>query len=242
MRLFSVKRLRELQELDWEISAHEKSLAEVRAKLEDDSAVVSARTRLEELESRLAQPVNARRRAESSVQDGATKLETVEKRLYAGTVTNPRELSAYEEERINLQRRQDSEEETLLTLMVEIEDLQSARDEADRQLERLESERAAEVAELLEAERRLVGELSGVREVRNEVSSEIPDSALSVYELLRQSRDGYAVAKVERAMCQGCRLALPTMEAAAREDLPRDRPVQQLSPDPLHRVNMLCGL
>ena len=33
-----------------------------------------------------------------------------------------------------------------------------------------------------------------------------------MYESLLKTRDGSAVAKVERGMCQGCRLTLPTLE------------------------------
>ena len=49
--MVSIKQLYDLQELDWELSASEKSLAEVRARLADDSALVSTKKRLERLES-----------------------------------------------------------------------------------------------------------------------------------------------------------------------------------------------
>ena len=210
--MISIKRLHDLQELDWEVSAREKSLAEVRARLADDSAIVEAKKRIEQLEPRLAQPVAARRELGLTVQQLEEKLNTIEKRLYGGEITNPRELSAYEAERTILQRHRSAEEERLLELMVEIEDIQSDRDEAQQHLGRLEAEREVERAELLEAEKRLVGELDRLGQARSEMTPQVPGSALSVYESLRKSRNGYAVAKVERGMCQGCRIGLPTRE------------------------------
>ena len=210
--MFSIKQLYDLQELDQEVFANEKSLAEVRARLADDSAVVSAKERLDQLTSELAQRAAARREVEFSVQQLGEKLQTVETRLYGGAITNPRELSAYEAERNILQRRRSPEEDRLLELLVEIEDFQSARGEAQHHLEQLVADRKVEHTDLLETEKSLVGELDKQSQSRNEITQEIPPSALSVYESLRKTRNGHAVAKVERGMCQGCRIALPTME------------------------------
>ena len=209
--MFSIKRLYELQELDWNVSAHEKSLAEVRATLADDSALLSARERIERAEAQLEIQSSARQRVESALQRLNDRLQVAEKRLYGGAVTNPRELAAAEEERNAILGQRTTEEDRLLELMVEIEDLQSARDEAQEQLSRLEVQRATEHPKLLKEEERLVGELGTLRQTRDRLTPEIPPSVLSVYESLRKSRNGQAMAKVERGMCQGCRLALPEM-------------------------------
>ena len=210
--MFSIKRLYELQTLDWEVASHEKSLAEVRARLADDSEMVSARNLLEGLESELTERVPSRRRAEVAVQQIEGKLRSVEDRLYGGSVTNPREFSASEDERNLLQIQRGDEENRLLELMVEIEEFQSSLNEARQHLSQLEAERKLEHAELLKTEERLTGQLDQLRLARDKMIPGIPESTLSVYESLLKSGNGHAVAKVERGMCQGCRLALPTME------------------------------
>jgi predicted nucleic acid-binding Zn-ribbon protein len=210
--MFSLKRLYDLQELDWQIAARDKSLVDVRARLADESVLASATARLKGLEAQLAQQSSARQEVEFAAQQLATRLQTVEQRLYGGSVTNPRELTAYGEEKEYLLRQRRVEEDKLLELMVETEELQSARDEARRQVSRLEGERKAEVAELLKAQDRLTAELTGLHETRKDMTAEVPPGVLSLYESLRKSRNGHAVAKVERGLCQGCRLALPTME------------------------------
>ena len=210
--MLPAKRLYDLQELDWEISAGEESLAKVRARLVDDSALVSARGRLETLVSELEPTTAARREVELATQELEEKLQTVENKLYGGSVTNPRELSAYEEERNIFEKQRDDAQNRLLELMVEIEELQSGRDEARRHLEELEAEREVETVDLQAEDKRLVAGLEVLRRSRNEIAPQIPDSVLAVYQSLRERRSGHAVARVERGMCQGCRIALPTVE------------------------------
>ena len=210
--MFPIKRLHDLQELDWKIGERGKSLADVRARLADESALVSARNLLQSLESKLDELTPHRRQSEHAVEQLDNRIQTAEQRLYGGTVTNPRELTAYEQERTVLLRQRSVEEEKLLGVMMEAEELQSARDGARQELVKFEADRTVEKADLLQTEQDLIGELDELRRAREETTPQIPASGLSVYESLRKTRDGYAVARVVRSLCQGCRLALPTRE------------------------------
>ena len=211
--MVSIKRLYDLQELDWDIAAREKTLAEVILRLGDDPELTSAREQHERLESRLAERAPVRRQAEGDVQQLDDKLKAVEERLYGGVITNQRQLSAYEEERSYLGEQRSSEEEKLLELMVEVDELQAANNLADEFLKDLEDRRGDEYPKLLSDKERLLGELQELSRAREEMTGNLSPSALSVYESLRKSRDGHAVAKVERGMCRGCRIALPMTEA-----------------------------
>ena len=208
----SNKRLYDLQELDWELSADEASLEEVRARLEDESEINAARARLQKLTAELDKRAPLRRALESSLARLEERLQAAEQRLYGGAVTNPRELSASEEERRLLQEQRGAEEDSMLDVMVEIEELQSSRDATQELLGRLETDREAEYADLLQRQDALVVRIDELRRGRQRITPEIPVAMLSVYESLIKTRGGHAVAKVERGLCQGCRLALPTME------------------------------
>ena len=208
----SNKRLYDLQELDWELSADEASLEEVRARLEDESEINAARARLQKLTAELDKRAPLRRALESSLARLEERLQAAEQRLYGGAVTNPRELSASEEERRLLQEQRGSEEDSMLDVMVEIEELQSSRDATQELLGRLETDREAEYADLLRRQDALVVRIDELQQGRQRITPEIPVAMLSVYESLIKTRGGHAVAKVERGLCQGCRLALPTME------------------------------
>ena len=208
----SNKRLYDLQELDWELSADEASLEEVRARLEDESEINAARARLQKLTAELDKRAPLRRALESSLARLEERLQVAERRLYGGAVTNPRELSASEEERRLLQEQRGAEEDSMLDVMVEIEELQSSRDATQELLGRLETDREAEYADLLQRQDALVVRIDELRQGRQRITPEIPAAMLSIYESLLKTRGGHAVAKVERGLCQGCRLALPTME------------------------------
>ena len=208
----SNKRLYDLQELDWELSADEASLEEVRARLEDESEINAARARLQKLTAELDKRAPLRRALESSLARLEERLQVAEQRLYGGAVTNPRELSASEEERRLLQEQRGAEEDRMLDVMVEIEELQSSRDATQELLGRLETDREAEYADLLQRQDALVVRIDELRRGRQRITPEIPVAMLSIYESLLKTRGGHAVAKVERGLCQGCRLALPTME------------------------------
>ena len=87
MPTLSIKRLFDLQELDLQAASYEKSLAEVRATLSDDSAAVAAQGLKEKAESQLSDETAARRQIESAVQRLNERLQTAERRLYGGSVT-----------------------------------------------------------------------------------------------------------------------------------------------------------
>ena len=216
------KQLYDLQELDWKIADVDKRLAEVRARLEDDSELTATRLRLEELAARFEALTSDRRAAERGIAEHQENLQRVEARLYGGAVTNPKALSAAEEEREFIVSRLRVEEDGLLELMVESEDAESSRDAAQSALDRLEAERPAEKEELLNSEKQLMGELDAMGRSRGLITPALPRELLSRYDSLRKTKNGHAVAKVVRGMCQGCRLTVTTMElqrARSSEDI-----------------------
>ena len=208
--MVDIKALYELQLVDTEISGLNFDLADVRARLSDDSEVTKAGERLRRLEAQFEEVSGKRRGAQTSVDVLTEKLKGVDKTLYGGTITNARELGAYEIERDAVQRQHSGEEDKLLELMVQDEDLQGNRDKARTLLERLESERADNVKDWTVEEGRLLSKLEIQSGIRGGMTLGIPPAALSTYEMLLKARDGYAVALVERGACQGCRISLPT--------------------------------
>ena len=210
--MYALKQLYELQELDLKHVTLETSLADVSAKLADDSALSSTREVVARTDADLEEVSSRRRASERTITQLQEALEKIESRLYSGAITNPRELSAAEEEREFIVRQQREEEDKLLDLMVEAEDLQSALAESREKLARLEADTPAEKARLLEEKERLTNGLATLGKARDEAIPQMEARSLSIYESLRKSKNGYAVAKVERGMCQGCRLTLSTME------------------------------
>ena len=210
--MFAIRRLYDLQQLDLESDSVERSLDDVRRRLADESALVASRRRIQEMEGRLAGLEEVRRSQERKVEETRQGLERIESRLYGGVITNPRELEAADLERSHLQDQQTEQEDSLLTTMVEIEETQSRLEASSEKLARAESARETE-RPALEAEESLLSQrLEELRRDRTESLPQFGANLLAVYERLRGDRNGYAVAMVERGMCQGCRIALPSAE------------------------------
>ena len=210
--MVAVKQLHDLQELDSEVAAAGESLAQVRTRLADDSALLSSKEQLSQLGARHEDLGSRHRAAERGISELQDKLSRVEGRLYGGAIRNPREMSAAEEERGFIQAQQREEEDALLELMVEMEDVESGLGTAQEVLAKLEAERPVEIAELTEREAQLTGELAGLAKTRGMITPHIMADLLSLYESLRESKGGQALARIERGTCRGCRLALSTAQ------------------------------
>ncbi len=209
----SISDLYDLQLLDWEIQKREEELADIRAKLSDDSRRIAAKRQVDALEDKMAKLARPRRQAENNIEDMERRIAEIDARLYDGSVTNPRELEAYQEERANLEGNRSEEEDKLLELMIESDDAQTLLDRAKAVFERINEERVREVESLRSRGGALSSELPDFRERRTTMASEHSPAALATYDSVRRLRGGQGAALVDRrGLCQGCRLVIPTTE------------------------------
>lgn len=207
-----IKQLYELQETDLDIAAHEAEIAAVELDLADESDITTTRGELQEIADELEKLAATRREYERTIEGVTEQVQKIEKRLYSGSVTNPKELTAADEERAFTQARRGEYEERLLEVLVEIEDREDTQSRAGGKLEQLEAERPSLVAQLTDQKNRLSEELADLRGRRDDLIPRLPAQAIALYDSLRKSKDGHAVARVERGMCQGCRLTLSSGE------------------------------
>ena len=208
----SVSHLLDLQDVDIHVLKAEKSLAETTAKLADDSELATARERVAQLQAKVDELDSSRRSTERTVEELEQKLKAVDSRLYGGTVTNPKELAAAQDERAFTVTRQSEEDDKLLEAMVASDEAEAGLTQATENLDKIESSRPGEQTELREREQRLTEELADLAERRQEYVPLISARLMATYNALRRSKGGVAVARVERKMCQGCRITLPTAE------------------------------
>ena len=207
-----IEALYELQETDLGIEERSAELEEVGARLADESEIENARRRLEVLEVKLGQLGTSRRGIDLAVQDFELRLKKLDDRLYGGAITNPKEMEAAQEERNFMVEKRSEHEEQLLNVMVEIEDAEAARTGAADNLEQLIASRPTEVADLTRRQERLTAELTDLNVRREELVPGQGAQVIVLYDSLRKTRGGRALAKVEQGMCQGCRLTLSTGE------------------------------
>jgi predicted nucleic acid-binding Zn-ribbon protein len=198
-----------LQETDLEIDGRRAALVEIEGLIGDTEELQSARVEVESSQE-VAQEVRKKvRAAERQVEDMTTKIEPIEKKLYGGSIRNPKELSDLQEDVRSLQARKRQLEDQLLEAMSELEDAEGTLTAARDALSALDASWQAEQARLSQEQATLTAELAALEERRREQAQLIDRASLALYDALRAAHQGRAVAKVERGMCQGCRISLP---------------------------------
>ncbi|MCE2458877.1 MAG: hypothetical protein J4G14_13870 [Dehalococcoidia bacterium] len=209
----SVRELYDLQLLDWEIQQREEELSEVQGRIADDSTRIQAHRRLSAIEAKLGELGPAIRQSERAVQEIEGRISNLDNRMYDGSVTNPREFEALQEERANQVRNRGGEEDRLLEFMVEIEEAEELRDRAKTAFEQIDAERSRELGTLETRREELTSEMPELHAKRQEISAEYAPNIMAVYETVRRTRGGQGAALVDqRGMCQGCRLTIPNAE------------------------------
>ena len=97
--MLDIKKLYDLQEIDLQISVLEKELVTLANNLKDKSKIELVENKLKNLEIRISNIASQQRASERALSDIEDKLENINSRLYGGTVSNPQQLAATEEER-----------------------------------------------------------------------------------------------------------------------------------------------
>ncbi len=147
---------------------------------------------------------------ELEVQGLRDKAKAVERKLYGGEVRNPKELQGLQDDLAALMRQVSRKEDQLLQMMLEGDEEEKALKEAQARFQALLEQWQGEQQALTAEKEGLERELERLQKVRARQAEEVEASLLSLYEGLRARRQGRAVAKVERGLCGGCHIALPT--------------------------------
>lgn len=153
-----------------------------------------------------------------------SKTAREEQRMMSGQVTNPKELSALQEEVAGFKRRRSGIEDELLEVMVQREGSEATVDKLTKEKEQA----AAEKEELTAAVGRLSGdidaELSEHEAKRQEVAATLPEDLLALYEKIRTTKHGVGAASLTAGTCSGCHTKLPAIEA---ERIRKERGLQR---------------
>jgi len=206
------KQLYELQEVDLEIDAKRERLTQVMGRLGESEVLDEAHLSLARDEEKLVELQRIQREVEREVEDLQAKAAVATDKLYGGTVKNPKELSSLQEQLSNFRRKIGEGDDKTLDIMSEVEAAQKNVSVKRSEVAKIEEGWQAEQASLSQEQTELSAALSTLEQKRKELASKLDTVSLELYEDIRQKRQGRAVAKLERGMCQGCRIALPMSE------------------------------
>ncbi len=206
----TVRQMFALQELDIILDRVAAEHDKVENELSNGDIVKNLESELER-DAELLQETELQQRATQLEADSQKeRSETLNSQLYGGEVTNPRDLKSLEQEASNVLQLVEQQESALAEIMVKVEEAQTKKSEMESKLDEAKAAWKIRRTELQASLKELNTEKAGFEGQRSKLTEGLDPSTLQRYEALRKSKGGLAVAKVERGLCQGCRMSLPT--------------------------------
>ncbi len=205
----STRDLTRLQGMDAELTGARLRLEEVERELADTAALEELREQEVARRHAVSLLEHELRAAEWEAEQTKAHVSAEEGKLYGGQVRNPKELVDLQHEINGLKARQRQQEDVALEVMTRFEAESAGLARLVRELESLEAERKDLEARLLVERERLLAQILGLSDQRDRLAEQVPKKDLGLYENLLNIKQGRAVSRVERAICQGCRTNLP---------------------------------
>lgn len=211
------RRLLDLQEIDARIhqAKHQLAtlpeLAELKAlhaqRQDLDGLVRDAQVRVDDLGVE-------QKKIDREVESTKARRERDRARMDSGQIP-AKDLTAMSHEMQSLERRIASLEDDELELMQQVEDAQRELDEHRTHLDETMAKGRATVAARDEKAATLQADLTSYDAERSPIAAEIPAELLSLYDRLRESKDGIGAAELRARRCGGCQLTLDAAELSA---------------------------
>jgi predicted nucleic acid-binding Zn-ribbon protein len=202
--------LASLQEIDLRRDARRALIAEIESRLVETEELIAAREEVTTCEAALDQLRRDQRDLEAQLADLDAKIEPLERKLYDGSVRNPKELTDMQHEVNSWKARRGVLDDKGLALLESLEAAAAALRGAQEQLRQAQADWETSQADLRQDKERAQADEARLESERDRWAQNIDQSTLGLYENLRRSKQGRAVARLERGACQGCRLSLPT--------------------------------
>jgi predicted nucleic acid-binding Zn-ribbon protein len=177
-----------------------------------------------DVEARRHDLARSQQRLEDEITTLTEKAAHHDKTLYSGTLGNPRELQALQDEIAALKRRISQLEDQELELMEQIEPLDAELATSAERRRALDDRGEALRAQIAEEEVSIEAELARVRAERASISAGVEPELLAEYEELRPQSGGIAIARMVGGSCGGCHLSLSAVEVDRIKKLPPEAP------------------
>ena len=187
-----------LQETDLALDSALARLAETESQIGETDELTSARDWLEAATEHLRQLKSTQSDLEIEADDVRAKVAAVEAKLYGGEVTDTRELSDLDADLKSIKHNLQTREDAFLASLEETEESEALAARIQAILSDVEARWKASQSRLEAEKGDLEPEIERLRAIREEQSSAADRASLSLYDILRDRRDGSAVATVER--------------------------------------------
>lgn len=191
------------------MDAKTKRARQIDALLTNDQ-VAAARATLEAEQKRLEELRATLRARELEAQSLEAKIKATEARLYSGSITDPKELEDMEKDQQMHYRQRSELDGQQLELMEAVGLVQRSVDEKSKVLKTAAAARADEVERLKRERESLASRLAQLSTERPEACAAIDAATLAMYDQLRATKGGRAMAPLQHDACGACGVQVPT--------------------------------
>ncbi len=202
----------DLQDVDLAFAQRQRELEQLQEEMASVDELGDVVDEEQEAEALLRETERSRGDLEAEVHAGAERIQREEQRAYSGRVVIPKELASLNEDIRHGKARKAEQEEELLATLIRLEEVQERVAEARRQVEAARRQAAERKAELVRQQEEIEGRLNELREQRRLRAEQVDTPSMRIYEHLRETRQGRAVARLEQGTCGGCRIVVPTTD------------------------------
>lgn len=207
-----VAALYQLQQLDLDLDRLNAEHQAILTSLQGNARLQRQRTEYAATEQQLQASLHAQHDAEWSLEEVNRRLKTQEQRLYSGTVTNTKELQSLQQEVQRLRAHQSRQEERTLEVIDAAEALKETTQRKHEALSQAEEAWQQESAVLVARREQLEIRQQELLVQRSQLIASMNTDLVKRYDLLRRTKQGRAVSKVDQNSCQWCRVILTPSE------------------------------
>lgn len=205
----------QLQKIDLKIDVINKRLDEINRIRNDNSARKLIEQSVNEINSKLIVQTKDYHNIEDKVQAKKLKIEQSESSLYSGTIKNPKELQDLQAEIRSLKTALSALEDDQLVKMMDQETTEKELSIAQTTLREFDAQLEIQYASLFTEEDIKKIELEKLMQERKAVLEQINPENLVIYQGLRKSKNGIALATIEDGCCTVCGSTLTPAECQA---------------------------
>ena len=216
----TIEALYKLQELELAIKKNKADLAGIAARIERDDAAVRAHALAVRAQRALAALEAEQAKLDGEVQATVERLKGLDQRLYSGSTAASKDLLALQREITHFNERRADLEEQLLVKMEQVEAAQTRAASLQTAYQDAEAAWRQALPSLQDERQRLERHAKDVAGARDEAEAALSAADLKGYRRLEASR-GQAVARIERGMCAGCVITVPSHELQLARTTPQ---------------------
>jgi uncharacterized protein len=199
-----ISNLYRLQLIDSQLDAIKAKLISIDNILLDHSSLQTAQQIFIKAEEQNKVSSKKLRDAENKSYDTRIKIEFAESSLYGGKIQNPKELQDLQSEVASLKRLLTTLDDKQFEIMMEVEEAETLLTKAKEGLLEAQKKQIENNAVLEGEKTKLLSQVERLESERKAAVPTITATDLGLYEQLRKSRNGVAVAQINSRACTAC--------------------------------------